>query len=134
MPRLRETVVPGRARITFFILGMFDNAGRERVHRALECVDGARDVHVSLHRSCATIRRGPRCKPGDLAWSVLSEGFGVWLEGDPGCMLSGCPGLAVRGRAGMSGRLARPRRKVGQTGAPGCHLSRGSRYPKGAVP
>jgi copper chaperone CopZ len=62
------------------IIGMRDNACRERLLEALRRVSGVREIRVSLMRARATIVHQPPCEAAELVWTVVSAGFGAAME------------------------------------------------------
>lgn len=60
------------------ILGMRDNACRERMIAALESVEGVLDVAVSLHRAQAMVRHDGRCSRDCLVSVVQGAGYVVF--------------------------------------------------------
>jgi cation transport ATPase len=62
------------------IMGMRDNACRERIAAALEAVAGVVDVDVNLHRARAAIVHEAHCAPAELVRSVIQAGYAVTLH------------------------------------------------------
>lgn len=63
------------------IMGMRDNACRERIVDALGKVRGVRDVDVNLMRARATVTHERTCDASELVWAVVRAGFGAALDG-----------------------------------------------------
>jgi copper chaperone CopZ len=75
-PRLRRD----NQRTAMIVIGMQDNASRERVVDSLWRVDGVRDVSVSLVRARAVIVHSPDCPPEHLRRAVRDAGFDAAVE------------------------------------------------------
>lgn len=72
-------VPPKQTRTEVVIMGMRDNACRERILDAIRRVDGVSEVSVSLIRAKATIDYTEPCAPAALVWAIVSAGFGAVL-------------------------------------------------------
>lgn len=59
------------------IVGMRDNACRERVAEALKGVNGVHEAHVSLIRARAVVFHARSCDPLDLVCAVVCAGYGA---------------------------------------------------------
>jgi copper chaperone CopZ len=57
------------------IMGMRDNACRERIAAALEAVVGVMDVDVNLHRARAAILHERCCSSDELVRTVVKAGY-----------------------------------------------------------
>jgi copper chaperone CopZ len=57
------------------IMGMRDNACRERIAAALEAVAGVIDVDVNLHRARAAILHEMCCSADELVRTVVQAGY-----------------------------------------------------------
>jgi copper chaperone CopZ len=79
------------------IMGMRDNACRERVAEALGQIDGVLSTNVSLIRARATVVHEPPCDAAQLVWTVVNAGYGAALETRP-------PDEAARPGDGRSSR------------------------------
>ena len=64
------------------VIGMQDNASRERVVDGLWRVDGGRDVSGSLVRARAVIVHSWDCPPEHLRRAVRDAGFDAAVESD----------------------------------------------------
>lgn len=71
----------GFVRTVLVVMGMRDNACRERISEVLGQVKGVTSVSVSLIRARATIDHEQSCKPAELVWAVLKAGYGAALDG-----------------------------------------------------
>lgn len=63
------------------IIGMQDNASRERVCEILRHVKGVNDVSVSLMRGRAVVNHEPWSDSAALVWAVVKAGYGAALNG-----------------------------------------------------
>ena len=61
------------------IMGMRDNACRERISEALAAIDGVEEVDINLHRARARILHTPPCRPADLLSAIVEAGYGASL-------------------------------------------------------
>src|SRR5262249_12564937 len=77
----RTTMTPVTTRTVLTIMGMRDNACRERIAEVLEAVPGVRDVDVNLHRARATVLHEPPCTLEALLGAVVRAGYGASLSG-----------------------------------------------------
>lgn len=66
---------PGATRTVLAVSGMKDNANREVVLEALECVEGVLEVRVSLLRGAAIIWHNAGRPPSALIQAVEGAGF-----------------------------------------------------------
>ncbi len=86
-------------RTVLLIMGMPDNASRERIVGALEAVDGVLEVDVNLHRGRAAIVHASRCDLEALVGAAVRAGFGVALLGTMGRSGGVGPSPVVRDRS-----------------------------------
>ena len=68
-------------RTELLVVGMRDNAGRERVSEALERVSGVVEVGVSLIRARAVVVHERWCEAVDLVRAVVGAGFEASVKG-----------------------------------------------------
>jgi copper chaperone CopZ len=66
-------------RTVLIIMGMRDNACRERIAKLLAAIDGVQEVDINLHRARARVLHTPPCQPADLVWSIVQAGYGASL-------------------------------------------------------
>jgi copper chaperone CopZ len=62
-------------RTVILVIGMHDNASRERVVTALEAVSGVQEVDVSLYRARAAVVHSIACDVSALVKAVAEAGF-----------------------------------------------------------
>ena len=74
-------MTPATTRTALAIMGMRDNACRERIAEVLEAVPGVRDVDVNLHRARATIVHERSSTLDALLGAVVRAGYGASLNG-----------------------------------------------------
>ena len=75
---------PASMRTVIVVMGMRDNACRERVAEALGHVAGVGDVNVSLIRARATIVHAAPCSRADLVRAIVNAGFGAAIDEQAG--------------------------------------------------
>jgi len=73
-------VAKAAARTVLVIIGMRNNACRDRVAQALAAVKGVKDVSVSLMRAKAAVTYDDACEPAGLVWAVVNAGYGAALD------------------------------------------------------
>ena len=61
------------------VIGMRDNACRERISEALAAIDGVEEVDINLHRARARILHTLPCRPADLVSAIVEAGYGASL-------------------------------------------------------
>ena len=76
----------GATRTVLVIMGMRDNACRERTSEVLGRIKGVNSVSVSLIRARAVIEHEAPCQPAALVWAVVQAGFRASLNGVPGSL------------------------------------------------
>jgi copper chaperone CopZ len=74
-------MIMATTRTVLSIMGMRDNACRERIADALETVPGVCDVDVNLHRARATIVHEPPATLEALLGAIVRAGYGASLNG-----------------------------------------------------
>lgn len=72
---------PEATRTVLVIMGMRDNACRERVSEVLGQVKGVRNVTVSLIRARAIVEHERPCEPSELISVMVKAGYGAALDG-----------------------------------------------------
>lgn len=72
---------PGAIRTVLLIAGMRDNRCREIVMRALEIIEGVREVDVNMFRARATVAHDAACDPTELVRAVARAGYGAAIPG-----------------------------------------------------
>ena len=70
----------GAKRTVLVIMGMRDNACRERIGEALGRIKGVLSTNVSLIRARATVEHESPCNEAALVWAVVNAGYGAALD------------------------------------------------------